>query len=324
MLRTVALSSEEQYPELYELIKKKLAAYGIMCVDAQKNGKRPASILTAEAVSNNEVDGGIVLSSYGIESSIIGNKFRGVRASHCTSATTAMLTRQHNDSNLLCIGAELLGTSKIVDIVDAWIISEFEGGRHSISLKMIKDGEDFQFPSVNTPWTTASVMHVDSNWPPKVLYIGCDHAGYKAKMAVQEYLGQREIPFVDIGTNSEDIVRYPYYAARIAHAVINEKEAAGILICGTGIGMSIAANKYKSIRAALCTDTTTAHWARYELDANILCAGGNIVGKFELLDIVSKWLETSHRHEQNDIIASIDLIDNAQLSYTDWAPSTNV
>ena len=134
-----------------------------------------------------------------------------------------------------------------------------------------------------------------------------DHGGYTAKLEILRHLQSRGHEVIDIGTDSEEIVRYPHYAAKVAQAVSTGQVPFGILICSTGIGMSIAANKCKGIRAALCTSTYMAKMTRRHNDSNILCLGGRITGIFELIDIVDAWLENTFEGGRHSI--SLELID---------------
>ncbi|MEK6958290.1 MAG: ribose 5-phosphate isomerase B [archaeon] len=107
------------------------------------------------------------------------------------------------------------------------------------------------------------------------VYLGSDHAGYKLKEYVQKHLLQKKgFETVDLGTHSEDSVDYPDFAEKVAEKVMQGKNAFGILMCGTGIGMSISANKIKGIRAAVVYDRYTARVAREHNNANIICLGG--------------------------------------------------
>ena len=124
------------------------------------------------------------------------------------------------------------------------------------------------------------------------LALACDHAGLKLKEIIFKHLQDLKINYQDYGTNSEVSVDYPDYAAKVAEAIINNTAQAGILICGTGIGMSIAANRYKQIRAALCTDPFMAQMAREHNDANILVLGARITNPQNAIDCVSKFLST--------------------------------
>jgi ribose 5-phosphate isomerase B len=105
------------------------------------------------------------------------------------------------------------------------------------------------------------------------LAIGCDHGGYNLKERLKKYLQDKKIEVVDCGTNSTERVDYPDYAEKVGKMVAGGKVDRGILVCGTGIGMSIAANKVKGIRAAVCGDCYSAQKAREHNDANILCLG---------------------------------------------------
>jgi len=128
--------------------------------------------------------------------------------------------------------------------------------------------------------------------PNLKLALGSDHAGYRLKMAVAEYLQQRGIEFEDFGTFSEESVDYPDYAVKVARAVAAGTFTAGVLICGTGIGMSIVANKVRGIRAALCTNVYMGELSRRHNDANILCMGGRVLSPDEALPILEIWLKT--------------------------------
>ena len=121
--------------------------------------------------------------------------------------------------------------------------------------------------------------------------IGSDHAGYELKEQVKGSLaGLHEV--TDVGTDSTDSVDYPDFALSVARLVAERTVERGILLCGTGIGMSVAANKVKGIRAALAFDLYTAMQSRRHLDANILVLGAGVTGRALALEIVAKWLET--------------------------------
>ena len=124
------------------------------------------------------------------------------------------------------------------------------------------------------------------------IVIGSDHAGFAAKEAVKALLAQRGLSVEDKGCHSEESVHYPLYAKAVAQAVANGEAPRGILVCGTGIGMSIAANKVKGIRAALCHDAFTAQACREHNDANILCLGARVLTPEQIREIVEIWLDT--------------------------------
>lgn len=122
--------------------------------------------------------------------------------------------------------------------------------------------------------------------------IGSDHGGFHYKEAIMEYLKARNIEFVDVGTHTRESCDYPDIAQNVAKKVVSGEFNRGILICGTGIGMSIAANKIRGIRAALCSDTYSARVCRAHNNANILCLGERVIGEHLALDIVDIWLKT--------------------------------
>jgi ribose 5-phosphate isomerase B len=139
-------------------------------------------------------------------------------------------------------------------------------------------------------------------------FIGTDHAGFEIKPFVIEFLQKKGIEVEDLGCFSKESVDYPDYAHKVAEAVLNNPGTKGILICGSGIGMSLAANKHKGIRAALCHDYYTAEMARRHNDANILCFGARIVGLGVVESILEAWLTHEFeggRHERR--VKKIDI-----------------
>ena len=142
-----------------------------------------------------------------------------------------------------------------------------------------------------------------------MIAIGCDHAGLELKNEVIKYFEENGISYQDVGTFTKDSCDYPVYAEKVARAVQTGKAEKGILVCGTGLGMSYAANKVKGIRAACLSDSASARLARQHNDANVLCFGQNIVGKAVALELVKIFLETEFeggRHERR--VALIDQI----------------
>ena len=132
------------------------------------------------------------------------------------------------------------------------------------------------------------------------IIIGSDHGGYNLKQAVIEHLNKKGLDVLDLGCYSLDSCDYPVIAKAVAEKVL-EESSKGILICGTGVGVSIAANRYDGIRASHCTDTFTARMTRMHNDSNILCLGERITGVGLALDIVDTWLNTSFeggRHQK--------------------------
>ncbi len=123
-----------------------------------------------------------------------------------------------------------------------------------------------------------------------MIAIGCDHGGYELKLEIIKHLQAKGFEIKDFGCNSTDSVDYPDYAYPVAKAVADGQCEKGILICGTGIGMSIAANKVKGIRCALCSDTFSAHATREHNDSNVLAIGARVTGVNLALDIVDTWL----------------------------------
>lgn len=131
--------------------------------------------------------------------------------------------------------------------------------------------------------------------------IGSDHGGFELKKTIKEHLLDKGYEILDYGTESSKSVDYPEYGFKVGQAVISEAAELGLVICGTGIGISISANKVKGIRAALCTDSYMARMAREHNNANILALGARVVGPGLALDIVDTFLSTpfgGQRHSQ--------------------------
>lgn len=125
-----------------------------------------------------------------------------------------------------------------------------------------------------------------------MLALGCDQGGYALKLEVIKYLEEKGIEYKDCGTYSEDAVDYPIYARKVVKEILSGNCEKGILICGTGIGISIVANRYKGIRAALCGDCFSAEATRQHNDANILAMGARVVGPGLAVKIVDTFLNT--------------------------------
>ena len=139
-------------------------------------------------------------------------------------------------------------------------------------------------------------------------YIATDHAGVLIKDDVKKMLNNMDCEVIDLGPQNSNRVNYTDYAHKLSEEVIRDKGSFGILICGTGIGMSLAANKHKGIRAALCHDYYTASMARAHNDANILCFGQRVVGLGTIESILKAWIETEFEGGRHQI--RVDLIED--------------
>lgn len=131
--------------------------------------------------------------------------------------------------------------------------------------------------------------------------LGSDHGGFELKQALIPFLQELDIEVSDVGTNSTESVDYPDFAERVALLVIHGEADSGILVCGTGIGISIAANKIPGIRAALATDCFMAQMAKEHNNANLLVLGGRVIEEPKAFDIVKAWLDATFeggRHQK--------------------------
>lgn len=143
-----------------------------------------------------------------------------------------------------------------------------------------------------------------------MIAIGCDHGGYDLKNEIIKHLEERNIPYKDFGIHENRSVDYPDIALPVCLSVKDKTAEKGILVCGTGIGMSIAANKVSGIRAAVCTDHFSTRFTRLHNNTNVLCLGGRVIGTGLALELVDLFLDTPFeggRHQTRiDKIADIE------------------
>lgn len=147
-----------------------------------------------------------------------------------------------------------------------------------------------------------------------MIAIGCDHGGYKLKEEIKKYLEEKEIKYKDLGCMNEERVDYPNIAKKVAKAVQSKECEKGILICRSGIGMSMVANKFKGIRCAPCHNEYTAKYSKLHNNSNILAIGADDVSTNEAICILRMWLATEFeggRHEER--IKIIEEIENENM-----------
>ena len=134
-----------------------------------------------------------------------------------------------------------------------------------------------------------------------MIALGCDHGGLEIKNAIIEDLKKKGIEFIDLGTNTTDSVVYPVYAKAVCAEVVSGRCEKGILCCGTGFGMSIAANKVKGIRAAVLSDSFSAEMTRRHNNSNVLCLGGRVIDSEKAVELANIFISTEFeggRHEK--------------------------
>lgn len=143
-----------------------------------------------------------------------------------------------------------------------------------------------------------------------MIVLGSDHGGFELKEAIKALLFERGIVVEDLGTNNGDSVDYPDFGERVAHKVSRGEAEKGVLVCGTGIGMSIVANKFPGVRAALVADPYTAKMAKQHNNANILVLGGRVIDENEAREMIETWLDSDFeggRHQARlDKITAIE------------------
>lgn len=128
-----------------------------------------------------------------------------------------------------------------------------------------------------------------------MIAIGCDHGGYALKEEIKKYLEESNIKYIDMGTFSEERTDYPIYATKVAEAIQNKEADCGILICRSGYGMTIAANKYKGIRAAAVYDEESAKFAKADDDVNVITLGADYINNNQAICIIRNWISTEFK-----------------------------
>ena len=143
-----------------------------------------------------------------------------------------------------------------------------------------------------------------------MIAIGCDHGAFDLKNTIVEYFKEKGIPYKDFGIYEEKSVNYPEIAKVVCDSIVGGECELGILCCGTGIGMSMAANKIKGIRAAACSETFSAKYTRLHNNSNILCLGGRVIGVGTALELADLFVDTEFeggRHQRRvDMISEIE------------------
>ena len=134
-----------------------------------------------------------------------------------------------------------------------------------------------------------------------MIALGSDHAGLELKTAIKAHLDERKIEYKDYGTYTTDSADYAVYAEKTARAVVSGECRLGLLFCGTGVGISIAANKVRGIRACCCSDKFSAEMTRLHNDANILCLGGRVIDVEKAIELVDVFLDTEFSNDERHI-----------------------
>ena len=144
----------------------------------------------------------------------------------------------------------------------------------------------------------------------KKIVLGADHGGYELKNTIKAHLESRGFEVFDVGTNGPESCDYPIFASRLCAKIQNGEADLGILVCGTGIGMSMAANKHRGIRAACCSDTFSARLTRLHNNANVLCLGARVLGAGLALDLVNKFVDAEFEGDRH--VKRLSLIEDIE------------
>lgn len=144
----------------------------------------------------------------------------------------------------------------------------------------------------------------------KTIVLGADHGGYELKNVIKSHLEGKGFNVIDVGTNAPDSCDYPIFASRLCQKIQGGEAELGILVCGTGIGMSIAANKHKGIRAACCSDTFSARLTRLHNNSNVLCLGARVLGAGLAIDLVNEFVNSDFEGDRH--IKRLSLIEDIE------------
>lgn len=149
--------------------------------------------------------------------------------------------------------------------------------------------------------------------------IGADHGGFSLKVKICDYLKSNGYDVIDFGTYSDVSVDYPGYAMKVGMAIIERKAELGILVCGSGVGVTVAANKIPGIRAAMCHDSFSARQGREDDNVNVLCLGARVVGAELALDLVRIWLESSFSYAERHVrrLSQVEQMEKGKLKGND-------
>lgn len=148
----------------------------------------------------------------------------------------------------------------------------------------------------------------------KTIVLGADHGGFELKNIIKSHLESKGYTTIDVGTNAPDSCDYPIFASRLCHKIQNREADLGILVCGTGIGMSMAANKHRGIRAACCSDTFSARLTRLHNNANVLCLGARVLGQGLAIDLVDNFISAEFEGDRH--IKRLSLIEDIENGKT--------
>lgn len=147
-----------------------------------------------------------------------------------------------------------------------------------------------------------------------MIAIGCDHGGYKLKEEIKKFLDEKNIKYIDCGTDSEERTDYPIYAEKVAKLIQNKECEVGILLCRSGYGMTVAANKFKGIRAANIFSKESAVFAKADDDINVITLGGDYTNIEDVKDVITNWLNTEFKGGRyQERLDMIDRIENENM-----------